>query len=142
MRPIFLILYFSAKSYVSIPKNASFSFAHAALASFASAKVRASCDIAKCFCEKIQQNKWQRLAKDGLPLKAQYFTAQEKSERFFRLFQRADCKHTQKHIQRMGKPRVFARKLLKNIKGAEEWMQMRGNAVGKYIKGGTRMELI
>ena len=85
---------------------------------------------------------WQRLAKDRLPLKAQYFTAQEKSESFFRLFQRADCKHTQKHIQLMGKPRDFAGKLLKYIKRAEEWKSMRGNAVGKYMKGGTRMELI
>ena len=72
--------------------------------------------------------------KDRLPLKAQYFTAQEKSERFFRLFQRADCKHTQKHIQRMGKLRDFAGKLLKNIKRAEEWMQMRGNTGGKVYE--------
>ena len=73
------------------------------------------------FVKKYNKIWWQRLAKDGLPLKAQYFTAQEKSESFFRFFQRADCKHTQKHIQRMGKPRDFAGKLLKNIKRAEEW---------------------
>ena len=90
--------------------------------------------------KKYNKIQWQRLAKDRLPLKAQYFTAQEKSERFFRLFQRADCKHTQKHIQHMGKLRDFAGKLLKNIKKAEGWMQMRGNAVGKYMRGrGTRM---
>ena len=34
----------------------------------------------------------------------------------------------------MGKPRDFAGKLLKNIKRTEEWMQMRGNAVGKYMR--------
>ena len=40
----------------------------------------------------------------------------------------------------MGKLRDFAGKLLKNIKRAEEWMHMRGNAVGKYMRGrGTRM---
>ena len=77
---------------------------------------------------------WQRLAKDWLPLKAQHFTAQEKSERFFRLFQRADCKHTQKHIQHMGKLRDFAGKLLKNIKRAEEWKRMRGNAGGEVYE--------
>ena len=76
--------------------------------------------------KKYNKIQWQRLAKEWLPLKAQYFTAQEKSEIFFRLFQRADCKHTQKHIQRMGKPRDFAGKLLKNIKRTEEWMHMRG----------------
>ena len=95
------------------------------------------------FVKKYNKIWRQRLAKDGLPLKAQYFTTQEKSERFFRLFQRAECKHTQKHIQRMGKPRDFAGKLLKNIKRTEEWMQMRGNAVGKYMRGrGTRIKLI
>ena len=81
---------------------------------------------------------WHRLAKDKLPLKAQYFTTHEKSERFFRLFQRADCEHTQKHIQHMRKPRDFTGKLLKNIKRTEEWMQMRGNAGGKvYERGNT-----
>ena len=35
----------------------------------------------------------------------------------------------------MGKPRDFAEKLLKNIKRAEEWMHMRGNAVEKYMRG-------
>ena len=34
----------------------------------------------------------------------------------------------------MGKPRDFVRKLLKNIKKAEEWMQMRGNAGGKVYE--------
>ena len=88
--------------------------------------------------KKYNKIQWQRLAKDWLPLKAQYFTAQEKSERFFRLFQRADCKHTQKHIQHMGKLRDFAGKLLKSIKRAEGWMQMRGNASGKvYERGNT-----
>ena len=90
------------------------------------------------FVKKYNKIWWQRLAKDGLPLKAQYFTAQEKSERFFRLFQRADCKHTQKHIQHMGKPRDFAEKLLKNIKRAEVWKRMRGNAGGEvYERGNT-----
>ena len=42
----------------------------------------------------------------------------------------------------MGKPRDFAGKLLKNIKRTEEWMRMRGNAVEKYMRGGTRIELI
>ena len=42
----------------------------------------------------------------------------------------------------MGKLRDFAGKLLKNIKRAEVWKRMRGNAGGKYMKGGTRMELI
>ena len=69
---------------------------------------------------------WQRLAKDRLPLKAQYFTSQEKSEIFFRLFQRAECKHTQKHIQHMEKPRDFVEKPLKNIKRAEEWKKNEG----------------
>ena len=86
------------------------------------------------FVKKYNKTWWQRLAKDGLPLKAQYFTAQEKSERFFRLFQRADCKHTQKHIQHMGEPRDFAGKLLKNIKRTEEWKRMRGNAGGKVYE--------
>ena len=94
------------------------------------------------FVKKYNKIWWQKLAKDGLPLKAQHFTAHEKSERFFRLFQRSDCKHTQKHILHMGKPRVFAGKLLKNIKRAEEWKRMRGNAMGKYMKEGTRTELI
>ena len=94
------------------------------------------------FVKKYNKIWWQRLAKDGLPLKAQYFTAQEKSERFFRLFQRAAYKHTHTHIQHMGKLRKFPGKQLKNIKRAEEWKSMRGNAVGKYMKGGTRMELI
>ena len=31
----------------------------------------------------------------------------------------------------MGKPRDFAGKLLKNIKRAEGWMRMRGNAGGE-----------
>ena len=35
----------------------------------------------------------------------------------------------------MEKPRDFAGKLLKNIKRAEEWVQMRGNAVEKYMRG-------
>ena len=78
------------------------------------------------FVKKYNKIWWQRLAKDGLPLKAQYFTAQEKSERFFRIFQRADCKHTQKHIQHMGKLRDFAGKLLKNIKRTEEWKKNEG----------------
>ncbi len=40
----------------------------------------------------------------------------------------------------MGKLRDFAEKLLKNIKKVEEWMQMRGNAMGKYMRGrATRM---
>ncbi len=39
----------------------------------------------------------------------------------------------------MGKPRDFAGKLLKNIKKVEKWMQMRGNAMGKYMRGGTRI---
>ena len=86
------------------------------------------------FVKKYNKIWWQRLAKDGLPIKAQYFTPQEKSERFFRLFQRADCKHTQKHIQHMGKPRVFAGKLLKNIKRAEEWKRMKGNTGGKVYE--------
>ena len=30
------------------------------------------------FVKKYNKIQWQRLAKDGLPLKAQYFTAQEK----------------------------------------------------------------
>ena len=90
------------------------------------------------FVKKYNKIQWQRLAKDGLSLKAQYFTAQEKSEIFFRLFQRADCKHTQKHIQRMGKPRDFAGKLLKNIKRAEQWMPMRERAGGEvYERGNT-----
>ena len=78
------------------------------------------------FVKKYNKIWWQRRAKDMLPLKAQYFTTQEKSERFFRLFQRADCKHTQKHIQSMGKPRDFAGKLLKSIKRAEEWKKNEG----------------
>ena len=79
----------------------------------------------------------------GFLLKLNTLRPMKKVKDFFRLFQRADCKHTQKHIQHMGKPRVFAGKLLKNIKRTEEWMQMRGNAVGKYMRGrGTRMELI
>ena len=90
------------------------------------------------FVKKYNKIQWQRLAKDELLLKAQYFTAQEKSERFFRLFQRADCKHTQKHIQHMEKPRDYAGKLLKNIKRVEGWMHMRGNAGGKvYERGNT-----
>ena len=84
--------------------------------------------------KKYNKIQWQRLAKDGLPLKTQHFTAQEKSERFFRLFQRAECEHTQKHIQHMEKPRVFAGKMLKNIKRAEEWMHMRGNVGGKVYE--------
>ena len=78
----------------------------------------------------------------GFLLKLNTLRPKKKVKDFFRLFQRADCKHTQKHIQHMGKPRDFAGKLLKNIKRAEEWKSMRGNAVGKYMKGGTRMELI
>ena len=89
------------------------------------------------FVKKYNKIWWQRLAKDGLPIKAQYFTAQEKSERFFRLFQRADCKHTQKHIQYMGEPRDFAGKLLKNIKRAEEWKRMMGNAGGEVHERGN-----
>ena len=38
----------------------------------------------------------------------------------------------------MGKPRDFAGKLLKNIKRAEGWMQMRERAGGKvYERGNT-----
>ncbi len=41
----------------------------------------------------------------------------------------------------MGKPRDFAGKLLKNIKRAEEWMHMRGNAGGKvYEREGNTNE--
>ena len=42
----------------------------------------------------------------------------------------------------MGKPRDFAGKLLKNIKKVEEWKRMRGDAVGKYMRGGTRIKRI
>ena len=38
------------------------------------------------FIKKYNKIQWHRLAKDGLPLKTQYFTAQEKSERFFSTF--------------------------------------------------------
>ena len=34
----------------------------------------------------------------------------------------------------MGEPRVFDGKLLKNIKRAEEWKRMRGDAVGKVYE--------
>ena len=38
----------------------------------------------------------------------------------------------------MGKPRDFAEKLLKNIKRAEVWKRMRGNAGGEvYERGNT-----
>ena len=74
----------------------------------------------------------------GFLLKPNTLRPKKKVKVFFRLFQRADCKHTQKHIQRMGKLRDFAGKLLKNIKRTEEWMQMRGNAGGEvYERGNT-----
>ncbi len=56
----------------------------------------------------------------GFLLKLNTLQPKKKVKDFFLLFQRAECKHTQKHIQRMGKPRDFVGKLLKNIKRAEE----------------------
>ena len=74
----------------------------------------------------------------GFLLKLNTLRPIKKVKDFFDFFQRADCKHTQKHIQRMGKPRFFDGKLLKNIKRAEEWIRMRGNASGKvYERGNT-----
>ena len=78
----------------------------------------------------------------GFLLKLNTLQPKKKVKDFFDFFNGRTVNIRKKHIQHMGKPRDFAEKLLKSIKRTEEWMQMRGNAVGKYIKGGTRMELI
>ena len=62
------------------------------------------------FVKKYNKIQWQRLAKDGFPLKAQYFTAQEKSERFFRLFSTGGLQTYAKTHTAHGKTERFCEK--------------------------------